>query len=197
MFTRIRYLCKHATWASTSSPVSCLQLLLTLKRPPNQNPFLHLRMLRTTPSIRKELKMMNLLALSLLLTSLFAAAVCSPSSSDNQENHKYEDVVVKEGHRFILVETYDEHGKHNTKISISPPQDPISTAEDGKFPSGFIENAKQKVKRAASSISSSAVSKSSGGDHLGELACEALGKCSHEIVTAIGKGKDKVSEKVH
>uniref|UniRef100_A0A2C9WFV5 TMEM205-like domain-containing protein n=1 Tax=Manihot esculenta TaxID=3983 RepID=A0A2C9WFV5_MANES len=141
--------------------------------------------------------MMNLLALSLLLTSLFAAAVCSPSSSDNQENHKYEDVVVKEGHRFILVETYDEHGKHNTKISISPPQDPISTAEDGKFPSGFIENAKQKVKRAASSISSSAVSKSSGGDHLGELACEALGKCSHEIVTAIGKGKDKVSEKVH
>ncbi|KAJ9166889.1 hypothetical protein P3X46_021578 [Hevea brasiliensis] len=72
--------------------------------------------------------MMNLLALSLVFSSLFTAQVWSPSpaSGKHYHNQKEEDVIIKEGHRVIVVETYDEDGQHNTKFSISLPQDPIA-----------------------------------------------------------------------
>lgn len=150
---------------------------------------------------------MNLLALSLVLSSLFAAQVWSPSpaSGSHHHNQKEEDVIVKEGHRIIVVETYDEDGQHNTKVSISPPQDSVSTAEHGKFPSGILDSAKEKVKQAAQEMpnigqgvsDSYPDTKSSEGRGPRELICDAFGKCTHKIARAIDKAKEQVLQKAH
>ncbi|KDP35105.1 hypothetical protein JCGZ_10947 [Jatropha curcas] len=144
---------------------------------------------------------MNLLALSLVLTSLLTAQVWSPSPTGKHQNQKEEDVIVKEGHRVIVVETFDdEGGQHNTKIRISPPQDSISSV-------GVIENAKEKVKQAAhvlpnlgQGLSSSGYGPDSGSyqDKIttgpGELICDAFGKCRHKIAKVIDKAKEKVED---
>ncbi|XP_015576426.2 uncharacterized protein LOC8283246 [Ricinus communis] len=157
--------------------------------------------------------MINLLALCLVFTSLLTAEVYSPSPTTpkQQDNQKKEDVIVKEGHRVVVVETYDEGGQHNTKVSISPPQDPISAAQDGKFPSGFVDNTKGKIKHAADVLPNIGQGISSGYRHHdqdklesghgvhgpGELICDAFGKCTHKFAKVIGKAKDQVSEKAH
>ncbi|KAI3777340.1 hypothetical protein L1987_47140 [Smallanthus sonchifolius] len=58
--------------------------------------------------------MMNLLVISLSLTTLLTAAVSSPSQS-----HHRDEVIVKEGHRIVTVE-YDKEADGITKVLISP-----------------------------------------------------------------------------
>ncbi|XP_019454393.1 PREDICTED: uncharacterized protein LOC109355608 isoform X2 [Lupinus angustifolius] len=62
------------------------------------------------------MKMINVLGLSLILTSLAVATVFSPSPSSSPNSN----TILKDGHRVVVVE-YDQDGNHNTKISISPP----------------------------------------------------------------------------
>ncbi|XP_038890648.1 uncharacterized protein LOC120080154 [Benincasa hispida] len=61
--------------------------------------------------------MTNLFALCLIVTTLSAAGLWSPPPSQ-------QDVIVKEGHRVVVVE-YGDQDQHNTKVSISsqPDQD--------------------------------------------------------------------------
>ena len=59
--------------------------------------------------------MMNLLALSLLITSLTATSIFSPNPKQQPNT------IVKEGHKVVVVE-YDQDGYQNTKISILPDQ---------------------------------------------------------------------------
>lgn len=59
---------------------------------------------------------MNFVAISLVVTSLIVAGVFSLNLEKNNQKPL---VIVKEGHRVIVVK-YDKHGKPNTKISISP-----------------------------------------------------------------------------
>ncbi|KAF7824997.1 Transmembrane protein 205 [Senna tora] len=66
--------------------------------------------------------MMNVFALSLLVTSLAAASLFSPPPKTHPQNlPESESTIVKEGHRVVVVE-YDQDGLQNTKISISSPQ---------------------------------------------------------------------------
>ncbi|OMO53980.1 hypothetical protein CCACVL1_28161 [Corchorus capsularis] len=116
--------------------------------------------------------MMNILALSLVLSSLAAAGVWSPAP-------QREDVIVKEGHRVIVVE-YDEDGKHNTKVSISPTtppqQKPLDEAE--------AEAASTVLPNLGQGISSQGKA----------TICDAFGKCTEKMANAFGKARGKVEE---
>ena len=130
--------------------------------------------------------MMNLLALSLVVTSLAAAGVWSPSPE--KQKHGV-DVIVKEVHRTIVVE-YDQHGQ------------PIT---EQKHANNMVEDAKEKLKEASSHLPNlgQGLSQTSDGSsgkesssHVfpNELICDALGKCKHRIASAMGKAKETVSE---
>ncbi|XP_061362863.1 uncharacterized protein LOC133306545 [Gastrolobium bilobum] len=138
--------------------------------------------------------MMNVIGLSLLVTSLAAAGILSPSPiADTQQ-------IVKEGHRVVVVE-YDKDGKQNTKISISPEQ---------HHHDNVLDNAKDKIKEAASVLPNMGMGQGISHDlpphpqdaaaflHAPtELICDAFGKCKHKIATAMGKAKDKSQETLH
>ncbi|KAF7125040.1 hypothetical protein RHSIM_Rhsim12G0007100 [Rhododendron simsii] len=130
--------------------------------------------------------MINVVALSLVLSSLVTSCVLSPT----QETHtpKQDDVViVKEGHRAVIVEYEKEGTDGNTKVSISPKpisgEEELSTAAAATTAKDAVEEAKQEVKER--------------GRGPRELACDAFGKCEHRIASVIGKAKEKVTEKVH
>ncbi|KAJ4828937.1 hypothetical protein Tsubulata_049963 [Turnera subulata] len=154
--------------------------------------------------------MTNLLALCLVLTSLFVAEVWSPSPTGKQQ---VEDVIEKEGHRVIVVETYDQDGHHNTKVSISPEQPQEGTLK--AKPAGVVETVTEKVKEASRVLPNLGQGISSGSDgddqeqveeegkphgekHTPrELICDAFGRCTHRIAKAISKARDKASGKAH
>ncbi|GMY29449.1 transmembrane protein 205 [Fagus crenata] len=141
--------------------------------------------------------MMNLLALSLVVTSLAAAGVWSPTPELKQKQG--DDVIVKDGHRVIVVE-YDQGGQHNTKVSISPEHHHVSHKPATE---GGISSMEEKIKEASSVLPnlgqglSQPPETESNISHTNpkELICDAFGKCKHKIVSAMRKAKDKVSDK--
>lgn len=137
--------------------------------------------------------MMNALALSLLVSSLAAAGMFSPTPPKQGAN-----TIVKEGHRVVVVE-YDQDGHQNTKISISPPEPDHSD-------SNLLDNARDKIKEAASVFpnmpgtgmagSSSSHSQDAFLHAPKDLICDAYGRCKHKIADAMGKAKDKAQEAI-
>ncbi|KAL5778817.1 hypothetical protein ACOSQ2_009554 [Xanthoceras sorbifolium] len=138
--------------------------------------------------------MINLLALCLVVSTLVSAGVWSPIP-EKYNNKKQEDVIVKEGHRVVVVE-YEQQGHHNTKVSISPEHDhhQIPSLEEkissSASASDMLDNANDKIKKA----SSVGLSRSKPDHCHAELICDSYGKCKHRIASAIGKAKEKVSE---
>ncbi|CAK8575298.1 unnamed protein product [Lathyrus sativus] len=146
--------------------------------------------------------MMNILALSLFITSLTTASIFSPNPNPNQKQQQ-PNTIIKEGHRVVVVE-YDQDGHQNTKISISPEQDFTN------IDSSFIENTKDRIKETASvlpnigqGISQTQDSSSShynlhtpNARDAKELICDAYGKCKQKISNAMEKAKDKTSETI-
>ncbi|KAL4332543.1 hypothetical protein GQ457_07G020130 [Hibiscus cannabinus] len=129
--------------------------------------------------------MMNILGLSLVVTSLAAAGLWSPSPQ-----RQY--VGASEGHRVIVVE-YDEDAQHGTKVHVSPPP-PQQQPKPAKYFS------KEGLKEAASVLPNlgqgiSPGGKAGPGSHVpGELICDAFGKCTQTFASVFDKAKDKVSE---
>ncbi|XP_059280539.1 uncharacterized protein LOC132034259 [Lycium ferocissimum] len=145
--------------------------------------------------------MMNVLAISLVLSTLVTAGFFKP----NPENiNKKEDVV-------LVVEFDKDDG---TKVLISPQDQAEIPTEKSK--SGYVSDLKdksyEKAEEASSvlpnigqGISSPYVNnqdqenvheyhtKASARD----VVCDAFGKCREKIASAMGKTKDKVSEKAH
>ncbi|KAM0032589.1 hypothetical protein Hdeb2414_s0016g00476701 [Helianthus debilis subsp. tardiflorus] len=122
---------------------------------------------------KTKTKMMNVLAITLVLSSLFAAALWSPSPSHRDE------VIVKDGHRMVVVEYDKEAAEGRTKVLISPP-DVVPSEVDSK------EGTSNENKPAQGMFSGPR-----------ELVCDAYGKCKHKMASAIKKTKDKVEETVH
>ncbi|KAJ8557817.1 hypothetical protein K7X08_004583 [Anisodus acutangulus] len=123
---------------------------------------------------------MNVLAISLVLTTLVTAGVFSPNPE------KKEDVIVKEGHRVVVVEYEPNDG--NTKVSISPQE------TDQKAKNGYVSDVEDKLSVIGEEV------KENVGFHrpnARELVCDAFGKCRHKIASALGGTKDTVSEKAH
>lgn len=148
----------------------------------------------------KNHKMMNVLALGLVLTSLVTAGFFTPSPQPKPR----EDVIVKEGHRVVVVEYEKDDG--NTKVLISP-QDSQTTNQraDEK---GFLANAndrlseevgnvKEGVKEGAASVLDEVGEVGNHAFRPRELVCDAYGKCRHKIASAFGKTKEATAEKAH
>ncbi|XP_048131389.1 uncharacterized protein LOC115755510 isoform X1 [Rhodamnia argentea] len=151
--------------------------------------------------------MMNVVAICLVVTSLAAAGVLSPGPEKQSSDRKNDEVILKEGHRVVVVE-YDRDGHANTKVSISPEHDhvPIKPASvsnlEGHLYQGakdVLERSKDKVKEAASSVVPERKEDGGGRGYTGakELICDALGKCKHGIASSLEKAKEEVTEKVH
>lgn len=135
--------------------------------------------------------MMNVVAISLVLTTLVTAGVWSPTP---EKVNQKEDVIVKEGHRTVVVEFKKDDG--NTKVSISPHEEVVQKSSSkgdelkGKV-SDTVENVKEKLKVEEERIGYQK------GTTPRELVCDALGKCKHRLASALGRTKEVVSEKAH
>lgn len=135
--------------------------------------------------------MMNIIALSLFITSLTASSIFSPNQKQAPNT------IVKEGHRVVVVE-YDQDGYQNTKISISPEQQQHQN-DFTNIDSSILENTKHKIKEAASVLPNmgQGISQHSQDSYnilhapnAKELICDAYGKCKN----AMEKAKDKAQE---
>ncbi|KAK4400871.1 Transmembrane protein [Sesamum angolense] len=139
--------------------------------------------------------MMNALALFLVFTSLVRPGLLTPTP----ENHNSkDDVALKEGHTHAAVVIEFEKDDGNTKVSISPkdshpPHDDTSTNVKEKL-SGKMEEAKEKIKEAASTILGEDGEETHQRLRPRELICDAYGKCKHKIASAMGKAKEVVAE---
>ncbi|KAK4352781.1 hypothetical protein RND71_028299 [Anisodus tanguticus] len=149
--------------------------------------------------------MMNILAISLVLSTLVTAGFFNPNTqNNNNNNNKKKDVV--------LVVEFDKDDV--TKVLISP-QDQAEIPSKGKSKSGYVTNLKDKLYEKAEEassvlpnigqgISSPYVNKHQEDGHeyhtkasARDVVCDAFGKCREKIASALGKTKDKVSEKAH
>ncbi|XP_016434473.1 uncharacterized protein LOC107760879 [Nicotiana tabacum] len=139
--------------------------------------------------------MMNIFAIFLVLTTLLTAGVFSPILE------KKEEVIVKEGHRVVVVEYEPNDG--NTKVSISPQE------TDQKATVGVVSGLKDRISDTAGTVKDKIKEAASfvegGGKENGgidkptarELVCDAFGKCKHRIASALGGTKDTLSGKMH
>ncbi|KAG8378471.1 hypothetical protein BUALT_Bualt08G0140600 [Buddleja alternifolia] len=138
--------------------------------------------------------MMNVLALGLVLTSLVTAGFFSPTPEKN--NPKEDVIVVKEGHRVVVVE-YDQKDDHvNTKVLISP-QDSHKTVVDDDDKGHIITDAKDKLSEKIEDTKEIIIDAKDKSFSPKELVCDAYGKCKEKIASAIGKTKDTAAEKVY
>lgn len=111
---------------------------------------------------------MNGVAFFLILTSLVSGSFWSPPRDENSPNPN---VIIKEGHQFVVVE-YDQEGQDgNTKVSISPQYHQT-------------DNPKEETSTKNKNVGAK------------ELVCDAFGKCKHKIADVLGKVEDQTKEKV-
>lgn len=147
--------------------------------------------------------MTNLLALCLVFSTLLAAEVWSPSPamSTHRTASSDGDVIVKDGHRVVVVE-YDRDGKTNTRVSISPPSaNQGKEEEEEQKGTALFRDGKEKAKETASyfpnvgqGISQPVVSEER--DHHatpGDVICDAFGKCRQKIASVVGRAKDRTA----
>ncbi|GFZ09722.1 late embryogenesis abundant protein (LEA) family protein [Actinidia rufa] len=142
--------------------------------------------------------MMNVIAVWLVLSSLVTAGVLSPNPQ--VQNQPEEEVIVKEGHRVVIVE-YEKHRNGNTKVSIAPHEASHKPPTQNMDDKTYISTAKDKLSSAASTAEDAVedakdkVKETSSVHGPRELVCDALGKCKQKIASALGKAKEKVSGK--
>ncbi|CAL0334307.1 unnamed protein product [Lupinus luteus] len=139
------------------------------------------------------MKMMNVLGLGLMLTSLAVAGVFSPSHSSSSSS-PIPDTIVKDGHRVVVVQ-YDQDGNHNTKISISPPGHVVD--DDDHHPHASKElicdtygSCKHKIADAIDGAK----------DMMSETAHEAINMIhdkKENVADAVGKARETVSNRAH
>nr|XP_043618286.1 uncharacterized protein LOC122590013 [Erigeron canadensis] len=129
--------------------------------------------------------MMNMLAIGLVLTTLVTASIWSPSSPPPHHDD-HQEVIVKEGHRVVVVE-YDKEADGSTKVLISPQDNVVDHTKD--------PNTEDHEKPYDDDDSEH----HGGGVFSGprELVCDAYGKCKHKIASALGKTKETVTETAH
>ncbi|VYS50770.1 unnamed protein product [Arabidopsis thaliana] len=153
--------------------------------------------------------MTNLLALCLVLSTLLAAEVWSPSPAMTTHNTAVAsegEVIVKDGHHVVVVE-YDRDGKTNTRVSISPPSADQGEEKENEVEMGtsMFRNVKEKAKETASYLPhvgqgiSQPVMTDEARDHhatAGEVICDAFGKCRQKIASVVGRAKDRTVDSV-
>ncbi|CAK9313990.1 unnamed protein product [Citrullus colocynthis] len=124
-------------------------------------------------------KMINLFALCLIVTTLTAAGLWSPPPPPPPPSPK--DVIVKEGHRVVVVE-YGHQDQHNTKVSISSEPDQDSETHPTR---DLICDVYGKCKHKIAS----AVEKA-------KLMTSETAQEAHHVADAFEGAKDKISGKL-
>ncbi|XP_050378484.1 uncharacterized protein LOC126795762 [Argentina anserina] len=137
--------------------------------------------------------MMNGVALFLVLTSLVSAGVWSPSPDQQNPKKQGEEVIVKDGHRLVVIEYEDQQGHHpNTKVSISPEND-----GHRKGSSAIANNEVLTPSKASASVHPNRQGQGQGLSYTKkdedrhhysspkELICDAYGKCKHKIASVL------------
>lgn len=137
--------------------------------------------------------MMNVVGICLVVTSLAAAGVWSPSPTVSPRPHQADDnVILKEGHRVVVVE-YDQDGHSITKVSISP--------DTGSSRDNLKETLSSDHVGGEGLSSDENIGKRKGGHGPGfaakELICDAYGKCKHVISSTLGKARDEAAARIH
>ncbi|KAL2513323.1 late [Abeliophyllum distichum] len=145
--------------------------------------------------------MMNVLALSLVLSTLVTTGVFSPSQ---QKQNSKEDVIVKEGQRVVVLEYEKDDG--NTKVSIEEKDTNLLQQEEihnrfsprellcdafGKCKhkiANAIERTRETVSEAASKAADTAAEKA-------HEAADKVYEVEDEAKETIGKLKDRVTHK--
>ncbi|KAG7597962.1 hypothetical protein ISN44_As06g022680 [Arabidopsis suecica] len=119
--------------------------------------------------------MKTLLALCLVLSTLFSMGHCAVSEGD---------IIVKDGHRVVVVE-YDGADETNTRVLISPPgKEEEKIRDEGEvFGNGERETASSLPEEEEREHHASP----------GELICDAIGKCKHKMATVLGRVKDRTA----
>lgn len=152
---------------------------------------------------------MNVVALFLVVTSLVSAGMWSPSPDQQNQKQQGEEVIVKDGHRVVVVEYEDQQGHNpNTKVSISPEKndhrESSSAISNEDVLTRALDNAMENIKEAAASVllnSGQGLFKSDGEAYRRsrpkELICDAYGKCKHKIASTLETKKDFVKGTIH
>ncbi|KAG9444065.1 hypothetical protein H6P81_015405 [Aristolochia fimbriata] len=145
--------------------------------------------------------MMNVVALTLLIATLSAASVWSPPPQ--QKEHPKENLILKEGHRVIVVEYERDVEKPESGKPLPEP-----SRESGSYlSSGIGEEFREKLKETVSvlpnlgqGLSTPEAASSPPTEHhnhgVKELVCDMYGKCKEKISSVIGKGKDKATDTI-
>ncbi|CAA0827798.1 late embryogenesis abundant domain-containing protein / LEA domain-containing protein [Striga hermonthica] len=128
--------------------------------------------------------MMNALALGLVLTSLLTAGFFSPTPETRQQPSASDDVIVKDGHRVVVVEFEKDDGGH-TKVLISPPEHESEITGKSEISEPMKSDENEEEEEAAPKFRPR------------ELVCDAYGKCKHKIASAFEKTKEAVADKIH
>ncbi|GAB2271910.1 hypothetical protein Dimus_006738 [Dionaea muscipula] len=148
--------------------------------------------------------MMNLVAICFLVTSMAFAGILSPSPQspvvqNPNQGGEHDQVIVKGGHRAVLVEYADSTGQGNTRVciisppsSIGGPRDMLSAATAAV--AGVAEDVEGKLKDA---VCTSSTRDGHGTSGPGEVIFDAFGKCKHKIANAMIRAKEKVAETAH
>ncbi|KAK9758164.1 hypothetical protein RND81_01G211800 [Saponaria officinalis] len=137
--------------------------------------------------------MMNLIAISLIATTFAVSGLFSPNPVTNP---KGDQVIVKDGHRAVVVEYADDvSGDGNTKVLISPPRhSKVGPTKEPDLPAAGV--GEEALSRATASVAEDVKEKAKEAMHGGprELICDAYGKCKHKVAGVLGRAKDAAVE---
>ncbi|KAG6431977.1 hypothetical protein SASPL_103549 [Salvia splendens] len=128
--------------------------------------------------------MMNFLALGLVLTSLVTAGFFTPTPQ-NPKSRDDDNVIVRDGHRVVVVEYEKDDG--NTKVLISPP-------EKSEFLATANDKLNEKMEGARDELGNLVENQEDRKFSPRELICDAYGKCKHKIASAFEKTRESAAE---
>uniref|UniRef100_A0A9I9DQN0 TMEM205-like domain-containing protein n=1 Tax=Cucumis melo TaxID=3656 RepID=A0A9I9DQN0_CUCME len=138
--------------------------------------------------------MTNLFAMFLIITTLTAAGLWSPPPPP-------QNVIVKEGHRVVVVE-YDDQGQHNTKVSISSEPDLDAKNSERHRTKDLICDVYGKCKHKVASavekakvmVTETAQEAHDVGESVAGAFDEAKDKLKEGAKETFGEAKDKLKE---
>ncbi|XP_058088409.1 uncharacterized protein LOC131235288 [Magnolia sinica] len=135
--------------------------------------------------------MMNVLALGLLISSIAAAGIWSPNPQHQHHPQENDNVILREGHRVIVVE-YEIEGIQKPISVSSSESSPLP--QNLENPLGLVEEAKEKFKEAASVLTNLGQGVSPPVHSSKEKICDAYGACKERVSGIFSKAKEKLAD---
>ncbi|KAK1323186.1 hypothetical protein QJS10_CPA02g00559 [Acorus calamus] len=133
---------------------------------------------------------MNVVAIGLVLTTLATAGVWSPPPDKVHRTNGGDDVVLREGHRLIVVE-YEKQGLKKQPTTTTQQQEAALPRDSGTQHEperhGLVEEAKEKFKETASVLPNLGQGVSDSVHGTKEKICDAYGVCKDKLASVFAK----------